>query len=151
MNGSSSGGSEIIVKLFDTLKDSSDKTTEALNNLISQQNELISHVNHLPIDDLKQALRDRSDQAAKDVEKSSIDSKTILEKLRDMDKKLSKVLIAIAVAFSIIAAAYIIVRSTTDTNKIINTVVKRIDQDQDQKHDRIINEIKKEIEKFHKK
>jgi predicted PurR-regulated permease PerM len=151
----SNTNAEIIVKLFDTLKDSSDRTSEALRNLISQQNDLITHVKQLPVSDLKQALKDHSDKTIDQFNScnnsTERNTNSLLEKLRNIDNKMTKVLIVISVAFSLIAIAYFVVRSTTDTSKLTKEIIEQVEGNQDKKHNEIVEAIKKEIEKLHKK
>jgi len=144
------GNVEIIVKLFDTLKESSTRTTEALNDLISQQSELISHVKHLPIEDLQNAIKEHSkdtnDEFIKSAEKAAENSNKVLEKIKNIDSKLSKVLIVISVAFALSGCVYFLVRSTIDTDKIM----EKIEDKQNTEHNKLMEEIKNEIEKLHK-
>jgi len=147
---SNDGNVEIIVKLFDTLKESSTRTTDALNDLISQQNELISHVKHLPINEFQNALKDHAkstvDEFIKSSEKTTESSNKILEKIKNIDSKLSKVLIVISVAFALSGVVYFLVRSTIDTDKIM----LKIEEKQNTEHNKLMEEIKNEIEKLHK-
>jgi beta-lactamase regulating signal transducer with metallopeptidase domain len=158
------GSLDIMLKLFDTLKESADKNTQAINGLISQQNELINHVKYLPIQELRDTLKDHSTKSGTDInvctETVQTKSGDILQKVKDIDGKINKMLIVIGVVFSLLAVAYFIARSTTDVDQIKKEVAldeqklrKQITEDiesrQKKEHQEIIDAVKKAINQYH--
>ena len=51
---------ELMVKLFETLKESSDKNESTLRQLIEQQHSLISLIEYMPVKELHQSLKDHN-------------------------------------------------------------------------------------------
>jgi len=131
---------EILVKLFETLKTSSDKNEESTRQLIVQQLELVNHIKNMPISDLKQALKDHAKESAQDIDTCSETITTtttdLMKELRSMHSKVTKMLIALALIVSIATGGYFIIRATADNDTII------------QKHlDKKFNELSKQISK----
>lgn len=99
MNGSSP---DIILKLFDTLKDSTDKNERTMQTLITQQQTLVDTVKHMPITEIRQEIKDHIVSAEKE-------RKGILDKVIRLDSKVGKMIIVVIVAFTIISGGYVLV------------------------------------------
>lgn len=140
---------EILVKLFETLKNSSDKNEEATRQLIVQQLELVNQIKHLPIDDLKQALKDHAKESAKDMnactEVVSVTSSDVMAELRIIKGKLTRMLIALGLIVSIATGGYFIIRATADNEAVIE---KHLDKKFDELSDKITRERSDELDKI---
>lgn len=144
---------EILVKLFDTLKEASDENKRTTQVLVSQQQELVNYIKTLPIVDFKELLKDHATKSGTDIDACTlkVETKTesILQKMRSIDGKITKMLIVITVFVGLLAVAYFIARSTTDVEQIKNDITKEIDSEQKKEHQAIIDTIEKAIKKYH--
>ena len=144
---------EILVKLFDTLKEASDENKRTTQVLVSQQQELVNYMKTLPIVDFKELLKEHATKSGTDIDACTlkVETKTesILQKMRSIDGKITKMLIVITVFVGLLAVAYFIARSTTDVEQIKNDITKEIDSEQKKEHQAIIDTIEKAIKKYH--
>ncbi|MHA1801623.1 MAG: hypothetical protein ACTSWJ_07805 [Candidatus Heimdallarchaeaceae archaeon] len=97
------GSSDIILKLFDTLKDSTDKNERTMQTLINQQQILVDNVTHLPIDEIKQDIKDHIVSAHEE-------RKKISDKILKLDGKVVKMIIVVLVAFTLFTSAVMVAR-----------------------------------------
>jgi len=152
-----------LVKLFDTLKDASDKNEEATKKLILQQLELVNHIKYMPIEDLKKALEDHAKDCAAKISSNKLviteTSGDVMNLLRIINAKITKMFIIVTVAVSIATGGYFLIRyaaDTNDTNKAFQAWEERhekIESDQekamDEKLNNFMNEIRNEMNKLH--
>lgn len=149
---------EILVKLFETLKTSSDKNEEATRQLILQQLELVNQIKNLPIEDLKLALKEHAKESTKDMnsctEVISVTSSDVMAELRNIKGKLTKMLIALGLIVSIATGGYFIIRATADNDRIIE---KHLDKKFNEMSNQIskeraedLNEIRQQMRDLHK-
>jgi len=101
------GSSDIILKLFDTLKDSTDKNERTVQALINQQQTLVDNVTHMPIDEIKQDIKDHVISAREE-------RKDISDKIQKIDLKVTKMIITVLVAFAIITGGYYFLKASVD-------------------------------------
>jgi cation transport ATPase len=104
------GSSDIILKLFDTLKDSTDKNERTMQVLINQQQTLVDNVTHLPINEIRQEIKDHISSAQKE-------RKDIENKVDKVDSKVTKMIIVVLVAFTIITGGYTLIAHDSDHAK----------------------------------
>jgi len=125
------GSPDIILKLFDTLKDSTDKNERTMQTLISQQQILVDNVTHLPIEEIRQDIKDHIISAREE-------RKGIMDKIVDVDGRVVKMIIVVVVAFTILTGGFTIIKTLSDstTNNI--------------QHEQLLKELDKRIEKYHK-
>jgi Mg2+ and Co2+ transporter CorA len=106
---------DILLKLFATLKESSDKNEEATQQLILQQLDLVGHIKHLPIEDLRQALKDHAKDSASDIdsceETVTTTSADLMTAINNVGNKVTKIILVVSVAFTIAIATYGIMKS----------------------------------------
>jgi hypothetical protein len=138
---------DILVKLFETLKDSSNSTKDTTQKLIIQQLELVNYIKSLPIDDLKQALKEHSKESADDIDSctETVKSKNdgVMEEIKKLSNKVRIMIIVVLVTFTILTGGYAIMRTAAeshpnheieqktkmtqdDRNYIINEIVKKL-------------------------
>jgi len=138
---------EILVKLFETLKASSDKNEETTRQLVVQQLELVNQIKNLPIEDLKQALKEHARDSAKNIDACSqvvsVTSNDVMGELRSIKGKLTKLLISIGLIVTIATGGYFIVRAVSDSDQIIE---KHLDKKFDALSDQITKERASDLE-----
>jgi beta-lactamase regulating signal transducer with metallopeptidase domain len=134
----------ILIKLFDTLKESSMKNEASTQKLIMQQLELVSQIKNLPVEDLKTALKEHAKESVNNIDNCSgmIELKTadIMDMLRVILNKINKISLIVWIVLSVLSASYIIVKavdSYTKSDKIEETVSNEKIE--------MINDIKKQL------
>ena len=105
------GSPDIILKLFDTLKDSTDKNERTMQILINQQQSLVETVTHMPIDEIRQEVKDHIVSAHEE-------RKGIMDIINRIDSKVTKMILVVVVAFTLISATYVYVQNTVDLEHI---------------------------------
>lgn len=144
---------DILLKLFATLKESSDKNEEATQQLIVQQLDLVGHIKHLPIEDLSAALKEHAKDSASDIETCeetvTTTSADLMTAIKDLSTKVKIMILVVSVAFTVVMGSYIVIRSTSDDK----TLQKKIDVKRSEEHRIIANEvieaIRKQVMKLH--
>lgn len=110
----------ILIKLFDTLKESSTRNEESTQKLILQQLELVGQIKSLPVDDLKQALKEHAKESAENIGSCSgiieIKTDTIMEALRTIINKLNRMMLIVLVVTSVATVAYFTIKTVNDNN-----------------------------------
>lgn len=138
---------EILVKLFETLKASSDKNEETTRQLVVQQLELVNQIKNLPIEDLKQALKEHAKDSANNIDACSqvvsVTSNDVMGELRSIKGKLTKLLIAIGLVVTIATGGYFVLRAVSDSDQIIE---KHLDKKFHELSDQITKERESELE-----
>ena len=155
----------ILVKLFETLKESSDKNEEATQTLIIQQLDMVNHIKHLPIEDLKTALKEHAKDSKKEIDDcaGTVESTTgdIMELLRSVNTKITKMIVTVVVAFAVMTGGYFLIVSAA--NKSTQTPTTAFEQwvkqhediedkqvgDLNKKLDEFMKQIKSEMDKRH--
>lgn len=139
----------ILVKLFDTLKSSTDKNEETTQELIKQQLDLVNQIKTLPMNDLKQALKEHMKESSKHYDFSKEDANTKLEKilkqLSFISSKVKTMITVVIVAFTLLASSYIFVRAISDTTPNQVNIIKEMIQKQQQEN---LNHLKEITEKL---
>ena len=109
---------EFVSKLFDTLKEASKDSNISLQTLISQQQDLVSHVKGLPVKELQQALKDHDTNSKSEIDSctETVETKTdsILKKVNLIDNKVTKMITVVLVAFGLLVVTYVFVRTVVD-------------------------------------
>ena len=150
----------ILVKLFETLKESSDRNEEATQKLILQQLEMVNHIKHLPIDDLREALKEHAKDSKKEIDDcaGTVESTTfdIMELLRTINNKITKMVIVVIVAFSVVTGGYFLIRYAAEQGappakweERLEAIEQDQHEDMDIKLKEFMDEIIKEINKRH--
>ena len=148
---------DLMVKLFETLKQSSDKNEATLQKLIEQQHSLIGHIEYLPIKDLQIALKDHnkdsSDNISACTDTVETTSTSILEKVRKIDSKIGKMITVVLVAFGLFSITFIIARMTMDTGltKAEKQIQTQLALKKQHQHDEIIKAVRETMKTEFKK
>ena len=114
---------DILVKLFETLQHSTNKSSEATNQLIVQQLELVNQIKNLPVEDLRRALKEHAKDSAENINDcntnmSNLYSK-IMTEMRSINSKLSKMIIVFSVIVSVATGGYFVIKATVDSDSYI--------------------------------
>jgi len=109
---------DILVKLFDTLKASTDKNESSTQQLIGQQQDLVTYIKNLPIKDLRDALNIHVKDSASNIDSCSnivkLKTGVLMDELKKISVKISKMTLVAVVIFTVLAGAYVIVRTISD-------------------------------------
>lgn len=142
----------VLLKLFEILKESSDKNEEATQQLIVQQLDLVGHIKYLPIDDLRQALKDHAAKSSIDIDSCSetvtTTSGDLMAEIKKISSKVSKMILVVIVAFTILTGSYVIIRSVADKD-LQNKVNVTLTEEHRAITDEVIKEMRKEVLKMH--
>jgi len=100
---------DIILKLFDVIILETKNNGNSLNTLISQQEKLIGHLEHLPVDDLTKTLRSHDKESKDKVAacEETVKTKAIRleKKVEGVDTRISKMILVVIVVVSLFSAA----------------------------------------------
>jgi hypothetical protein len=94
------GSPDIILKLFDTLKDSTDKNERTMQILINQQQKLVETVTYMPINEIRQEVKDHIVSAHEE-------RKGIEDKIDKIDHKVAKMIVVVLVSFTILSGGWL--------------------------------------------
>jgi hypothetical protein len=150
----------ILSKLFDTLRHASDRNEEATQKLIVQQLDLVNHIKNMPIHDLKVALQNHAKDSKDDIDDCSgtvvTKSDDIMEFLRQLNMKITKLIVGITVVVLVATGGYFVIRYAAEKGAPPAKWEERlrsIEQDQhediDEKLKEFMDEIRKEMRKNH--
>jgi len=141
---------DIMLKLFDTLKQSSDKNEATIQKLIEQQHTLIGHIEYLPIKELQDSLKDHNKETSDDInsctETVETTSDVILTKVNSIDTKIGKMILIVIVAFTLFSMSVLIATLTQTKNIPTYSDLKSVITDQNE----LIEELKKDIDEYHR-
>ena len=134
---------DLLIKLFDTLKDASKETQQLCHAMLTNQNNIGNYMKTLPMDDLKQALKDHSKESTDEIGTctETVESTTdnILERVKVIEGKIGKMILVVIVAFSLFGSAVMIAQLTDEDVKPATYYEEKIEY------------LEKQIEEFHKK
>ena len=137
----------ILVKLFETLKESSDKNEDATQQLIVQQLELVGHIKHLPIEDLKQALKEHAKDSADSIdlcaETVEVTGKDLMEEIKKLAGKVNKMILVVLVTFTVLTGTYVFISNVADRKQESIEWKKKIEKAKEDMVNKAIEEFKK--------
>ena len=149
-----------LEKLFDTLKDASNRNEAATNKLIDQQLELVTHIKTMPVEDLRHALKDHADKSSKDMVDCNgtieLKSADIMEGIRNLSSKVTKMILVVSVALTVATIGYFVIRYAADTKQETGweSKLEEIELHQqtefDEKLEQFMKDIKKQMDRLHK-
>lgn len=148
-NGSDKVNAELIIKLFDTLRD----TDSQLIRRVEKETDALISMGH-NLDKIKSVIDEHakySNDTLRDLavcsEESETKHKEILEIVKNTSKRVWTMIIVVGVAFSLMAVSYMVVRNSVET--MINDKIRFSDPE----HDKLVEQIKNlqdEVERLHK-
>jgi hypothetical protein len=132
---------EILSKLFDNLKDASNRTEAATQKLIDQQMEVVGHIKAMPINDIRKAL-----------DEHAMESRTTQQSILS---RVTKMLIIVSVAVTVSTLGYFMIRYTAE-NQITSTwekkyiqIKKEEEKQIDAKLEYMMEQIREEMNELH--
>ena len=140
---------DTLSKLFDTLKDASNRNEKSTDKLIDQQIKLIGEIKNMPVSDIKQALKDHVDQTATDKKDVDTYKTEIMDMLKVILGRINKMMTVFALVVSITVGSYVIIRYLADDQTRIESLKKELQEEREKEQQALIDEIKKEMEKLH--
>lgn len=140
---------ETLNRLFDTLRDASNRNEKSTDKLIDQQIKLIGEIKNMPITDIKTALKDHADQTA--VDKKEIDTHTneIMEMLRIILGKVNKMMTVFALVVAITMGTYVVIRYLAEDKNSVEELRQELKEERQAEQKEFLEMIKKEMEKLH--
>jgi hypothetical protein len=100
---------DLLIKLFDTLKDSSKDTQQMCQAMLTNQNNIGNYIKHLPMAELTEALKDHSKESSDEIgtctETVETKSDDILEEIKTMSGKVKTMITVVIVAFALFSIA----------------------------------------------
>ena len=140
---------DLLLKLFDTLKDASKETQQLCHALLTNQNNITNYMGNLPMDELKMALRDHAKDSSDEIGTctETVETKTdnILSVVKTIDSKVGKMILVVLVSFSLFSIAFFMGKYTSgDADKFIEWEEK-IKSRQEAEHNKLIDAIREEF------
>lgn len=149
---------DFIKLLFDTLKETSNENTSTIQKLVDQQIQLVNTVQSLPISDLKKALDDHNRESSDDInnctETVESETKSILEKVNELNGKVKLMIGIVCASVVIMGLAYFVARfyvDSVDKQNVITTIEEELEQQQKSEHEKLRDEVIQAIRKEFKK
>ena len=103
---------DLLLKLFDTLKDSMKDIHTANHALLTNQNDIGNHIKGLPMEEVKQLLKDHAKESSDDIDSctETVESKsdTILNEIKIIKDKIKTMITVVSVAFALFTSAALI-------------------------------------------
>jgi len=129
---------DLLIKLFDTLKDASKETRDLCQAMLTNQNNIGNYIKNLPMTDLTQALKEHSKESANNIGTctETVESTTdiILNEVKKMGLKVRTMIVVVSVAFSLFTLSalvgvisYNISGKTKDTKSIESLIDKKFE------------------------
>ena len=138
---------DLLLKLFDTLKDASKDNYQLAQALLTNQNNIGNYIRSLPLDDLKQALKDHSKDSSDEIGtcKETVETKSddILTEVKKISSKIKTMIIVVVVAFTLFGAASLIGVIAYNTRAKTDAVSKEAADYKSKQHEH--DQLKKEI------
>jgi len=148
---------DLLLKLFDTLKDAIKDTQQMCQVMLTNQNNIGNYIKNLPMEELKQLLKDHTKDSANEIEtcteKVGTTTDVILNEVKKIAGKVRTMIIVVIVAFSLFTVAGLIGVITYNTRESASAD-NRVEEHQTSQDDH--DELKREIiesirEEFRKK
>jgi cell division protein FtsL len=112
---------DLLLKLFDTLKDSSKDTQQMCQAILSNQTNISHYIKNLPLGDLKDLLKEHAKASGDDIntctETVESQSDGILKEIKTLRGKVKIMITVVIVAFSLFSIASLIGIITYQTRK----------------------------------
>lgn len=151
---------ETLNKLFDTLKDASNRNEAATEKLVDQQLELVTHIKTMPVAELRSALKDHALKSEQDIQdcNGTIELKTadIMEEIKKLSAKVTKMIIVVSVAFAVATAGYFLIRYAAEKSTPSPNWEDRLQQIENDQHDdfdkrldQLSKELRDEMQRLH--
>jgi len=146
---------ELLIKLFDTLKDASKETQQMCLAILQNQNNISNFMDNIPIQELKDTLKEHSKEAAADMdvctETIETTSHSILERVKVIEGKIGKMILTVLVVFALFSSAVLIGTLIQKSDKSTDIDIENLLENHEIKENKKFKEILEKIEELHKK
>jgi len=148
-------------RLFDTLKEASNRNEASTQRLIDQQMELVTHIKTMPIEDVRTALKDHNDKALKNINDCSgtveLKALDIMDMLRKINTKITKMIIVVGVTLTVSTTGYFLIKYAAehsehppvDWQKKYEKIEKEQQDMIDTKLEKLMKDVRDEIKRLH--
>lgn len=145
---------DVLLKLFDTLKDSSKDAQQMCQAILTNQTNISSYIKNLPLSDLKELLKDHAKQSGDEIGTctETVESQTdaILEEVKTLKGKIKTMITVVVVAFSLFTIAgligVIVYKTAEEVTPTYQDEFYNPEREEEQ-HQRLRNEIIESIRK----
>ena len=112
---------DLLLKLFDTLKDSSKDMQQLCHAMLTNQNNIGNYIKGLPMAELQAALKEHTKESSDEIgtctETVTTTSSDIIEVVNGMKRKINQMILVVVVAVSLFGIALLIGGIATKTDK----------------------------------
>jgi len=140
---------DLLLKLFDTLKDQMKDIHTAFQALLTNQNNIGNYIRNLPMEEVKQLLKDHSKESTDEIgtctETVETKSDDILTAVNTMKERVDRMILVVKVAFALFGAAILIGGITY--NYVGKQDQKVIEEQKHNEHEKLKKELKDEFKK----
>ena len=141
---------DLLIKLFDILKDSIKDVQNVNNALLTNQNNIGNYIKGLPMEDIRGILKDHSKSSEDKIDSctSTVETKSgdIMEAIKGLKEKVGRMILVVIVISSILGVGILVGGIITNaTDKTTERIIKQHEKQEDLKFE----EIKKEIQRLH--
>lgn len=151
---------DLLIKLFDTLKDSSKDTHIMCQAMLTNQNNIGNYIKNLPMESLVNALKDHSKNSKDEIGSctQTVETKSddILAEVTSIKGKIKTMIMVVVVAFALFSIASLIgvitynIRQSVDNPPVELYDAKKAEQQHEDLKSEIIDLLREEL-KFHNK
>lgn len=148
----------LILKLFDTLKDAITNMNDTLKELLNNQKNIADYMKTLPIKDLKESLKDHSKESTDNIDECTqtveLQSGDILKAINNLKDIITKTIVIVGVFFTIVTSGWFykafLQGPTYVDNMLQDTIseLKKTLEDEKTKNDNAIKNQNKIIEEL---
>lgn len=138
---------DVLLKLFDTLKDEIKDLRSLSHALLDNQNSFVNHISNLPMEETKKLLEDHSKDSSDEIgtctETVETTSEKIQKSVEGMTQKVDRMILVIKVAFALFGAAILIGGITF---KYLDSVDKKVvEKQKTDEHEQLRQELRQDI------
>lgn len=141
---------DLLIKLFDTLKDSSKDTQVMCQAMLTNQTNIGNYIRNLPLEELKNLIKDHAKTSEDDIESCTetvqTKSDNILKEVNTLKGKVKTMITVVIVAFSLVTVA-VLIGGIISRQKAETYSTEQIDHDHEELKKEIIELIRKEFRK----
>lgn len=152
---------ETLNRLFDTLKEASNRNEKSTQRLIDQQMELVTHIKTMPIEQLRTALKEHHEKSSKDMDDCSgtieLKSGDIMSLLRIINAKITKMFIIVSITIAVSTGGYFLIKYAAEHDEHPpvdwQSKYEKIEKEQqdmiDSKLEKLMKDVRDEIKRLH--
>jgi hypothetical protein len=152
---------DLLIKLFDTLKDSSKETQDLCRAMLTNQTKIGGAMQGIPFDEIKTMLKDHAKESSKEIDTCSetVEMKTdgIMEEVKALGNKVNRMILVVVVSFSIMTGGFFLIRYAAEQSvappdnweERLRAIEEDQHEDIDNKLNKFMDEIRNEMRRLH--